>query len=657
MFGRALVSKSAETNLYADSDVSQPVPVVPTGVLAVDKQKGDLLELSWDDVDNYGYNVYRTAPGGRLKLNTYLIQETSYLVGALTEDTEYTFVVTGVNGLGTESADSSSATETPTSISFSDSRIRTFTYQVKINSVLRSDIIIESVDLGYGSSPATARFTIPKDPITTAGLPAIDDDVEVIVNSRSLFKGDIKNVQDVVTVRRKGVSYMAYSKVIDQTKNPVTWDYILSTAKTYSGLNVTDQNQLQALETIANYLGNYRLYYNMQTDVVEQYKLGTGYWSRSIALGKNIIDYDVTENNLNVVTKVTVRGDRKRTRVEWQVFIPEVTPIVSPGGETSFVYAKTISAFNVSNIRVDAMMSLSQPTFEWDEDVAVVPDDFGLVAWDDNTVDQKKTVVDYHNPSENWRSAGTKIDYIYEKVGNDDIPVQAVVTATSASTIFKADTSVGHATRSGREGHPEEAIDFGWVRICNGVNELPGPYRYSYEYKDELPTEVSVGSGTPAVTITDTSYKIFVNNAPTAYETSVDNTTEVLAAMTARANGELEKLNRPSLSGRIKILGDETFDLKTLVTVKGEQLDVIRVSHSFVNGFTTEIELTNEKFRINVPPYQTIQKTVYDKNLVNQLLSNVDMLAIQLQQAKTTGYFEQDKNTITLTTPFSLFSD
>ncbi len=635
----------------------QKAPTIPTGLFATDMQKGDLIRLRWTDDENYGYNVYRTAPGPRVKLNTYVITDNQYYVGNLTLLQPYSFVVVGVNGIDTESGDSNVASATPTIIDFQGQRYTTYSFSVKVNGVARAQTILESVELGYGTSPSTSKFYIPEDPITATNLPEIDDEVEIIVNGSSIFKGIIKNKEDVINIREKKVAYIAYSKVILQTYNPTTWAQILAAQADYYGLNITDQNQLQAEETIANYIGNYRLYYNMQTDTTERYELGTGYWNRGIVLGTNIVEYDITENNLNKITKVTVRGDRKRTRVAWQplsMYRRLLNSVDYPGITITYYYNQ-IDAFNIGNIKVEAFQSVGQPEFEFDPEVSMIPSDYGMTAWEDGTVGPKQKVVKFTNPAADWRGAGARVDYVYEKVGDKDVPISALIELTSSPRVYAARTSTGHAVRAGRT--PEENVDLGWCRYA--LPNLVGGsgYRINYEYEEENPTEVSVGSGTPAITITDTQYKIFVNNAPEAGELTTDNTAEVLAAMLARANGELAKFNLPELSGRIKIVGDETFDLKTQVQVKGQMLDVIRVVHNFVNGFTTELELTNEKFRINVPPYQNVQKTVYDKNLLLQAISRIDRLALDLQARINTTYVEQDKNQITLTSPFALYGD
>lgn len=652
-YGNAVVSiEDSVKDFYGSVVVIQPVPLVPTNLFATDMQKGDLVRLTWDDDANYGYNVYQISPGARTKLNTYVITENHYYAGGLTTNTSYRFVVVGVNGAGTESADSNIVAAIPTAINLATDRYLSFTYSVKINGVARTDVILETVELGYGTSPSTSRFSIASDP-NAAGLPVSEDDVEIIVNTISIFKGVIKNITKTITARSQGISFIAYSKSIYDTYTPVTWAYTLQILEEY-GLNITDQNDLEARETIANFKGNYRLYYNMTTDAFEEYQLGTGYWNRAVAIGKNIIEYNISKDTLNKVNKVTVRGDRKRYKTNWQSlsFFTKVLSSYHYGTTTITQYYHQISAFNVSNIEVEALQSDGQPAYTFDPEVSVVPSDYGMIDWDDNTIEPKQKVLTVINPSISWVSSSTEIEYAYDRVGDKDIPVTAVIDLTARPVIYLANNRTGHAYRVGRKTDGSEDIDLGWVRYSLPHYTYNASYRVSYEYEEELPTEVTVGSGTPAITVTDTQYQIKID-----YLNGTNNTTEVIAAMTARANAELAKVNRPVLSGTIKIIGDETFNLKTLVTVEGESLDVIRVVHDFKSGFTTQLELTNEKFRVNIPEYKEKQDSIYNNTLIQQSLSRIDKLAKELQQRINTQYTWQDKNTYIPKSSVSLYAD
>jgi hypothetical protein len=105
---------------------------------------------------------------------------------------------------------------------------------------------------------------------------------------------------------------------------------------------------------------------------------------------------------------------------------------------------------------------------------------------------------------------------------------------------------------------------------------------------------VSVGGGAVTRSITDSQYQIVADGV-----TGYNNSAFMTQAMLDRANAELEKLNTPSITGTVTILGDETIDLRQTITYKGETLDVVHVSHDFTNGFTTSVSVTNESLRLN----------------------------------------------------------
>ena len=119
---------------------------------------------------------------------------------------------------------------------------------------------------------------------------------------------------------------------------------------------------------------------------------------------------------------------------------------------------------------------------------------------------------------------------------------------------------------------------------------------------DSAPPVVTVGSGTPAKSITDTQYEIVSNSSTTSLSGgsgsmfSGTNVGSVDTRMRARALAELAKANIPPISGNLTVIGDETIDLRSSVSIKGQLLEVSHVSHSFQNGYITTISLTNEPF-------------------------------------------------------------
>lgn len=657
-YGRTSIVKDSVKDLYGVATVSQPLPVIPTGLITTDMKKGDLIKLNWASDSNYGYNVYTTAPGLRTKRNNTAVIGTEFLAGNLTENTAYTFVIVGVNGEGIESADSVSAIGTPTFPAFTGgaSRFVNYTYSVKINGSTRSDIILNNIELGYGSTPATARFTIPKDP-ETAGLPVINDGVECIVNGRTLFKGIIKNIEKSLSSSGMAVSFISFSKLIDYNSSCVDQAYIEQNLAEY-GIDVTDQTWLQAYETIANQQGNFRLYYNMLTDIIEWYQLGTGTWNRSVTIGKNVMEWNVTEDTLNRVTKIIVIGGRRRIQTKWLplIFVSTKTYTGVLNQEISYSQEARVEAYNIGNIEIQGHASVGEIQYEFDPNISIVPSDvynytYGggtgggkRTEWHDGTKEPRQVLKKYTEAPSDWVSVGTNIAYQYLGVGNTQIPVMARITLTSAAKKTVPVIGSGTAIREGRI--PSENINYGFIRWAETPWTARGGCRIRYTYEEDAPIVV-VGSGSISRTITDTQYIID------------DNSTEeyVLAEMLKRANAELDKADVSNKNGRIKILGDENFDLKTRVNVYGEMLDVIRVTHDFSNGYTTDIELTNEKFRFNIPPYQEQRKQVEYERKTTGTQSYLQYIARKISQVPSTNPSQQDPVKSIPKSPYALYGD
>jgi fibronectin type 3 domain-containing protein len=98
---------------WSGMTMSNTIPSVPSGLSATpgDKQ----VNLSWaasTDTNTIGYNLYRNGT----KINTSVLTGTSYNDTGLTNGTTYSYTLTGVNGNGGESAQSSSVTATPKAV-------------------------------------------------------------------------------------------------------------------------------------------------------------------------------------------------------------------------------------------------------------------------------------------------------------------------------------------------------------------------------------------------------------------------------------------------------------------------------------------------------------------------------------------------------------
>jgi hypothetical protein len=91
-------------------------PAAPTGLVAT--AGNDLVELDWDDnneIDLYGYNVYRsmTSGSGYGKINITVVDDSNYTDNTVVNGTPYFYVVTAVDINDNESGYSDEATTIP----------------------------------------------------------------------------------------------------------------------------------------------------------------------------------------------------------------------------------------------------------------------------------------------------------------------------------------------------------------------------------------------------------------------------------------------------------------------------------------------------------------------------------------------------------------
>jgi len=146
-----------------------------------------------------------------------------------------------------------------------------------------------------------------------------------------------------------------------------------------------------------------------------------------------------------------------------------------------------------------------------------------------------------------------------------------------------------------------------FVEILQTYDFYTGTVEVEYTV-DTPPPVVTEGSGIPSKSITDSQYEIILNqvgvplsgwssskfgNDPTG---GSNNAGSVEYRMRVRALAELARASNPPVGGNITVVGDETIDLRSSVLIKGQLLEVSHVSHSFQDGFTTTVTLTNEPF-------------------------------------------------------------
>ena len=110
--------------------------------------------------------------------------------------------------------------------------------------------------------------------------------------------------------------------------------------------------------------------------------------------------------------------------------------------------------------------------------------------------------------------------------------------------------------------------------------------RVLYTYKGKR-YSYTVGSGSPNRYIVQGITPIF-NEEDEEYGLPGDNLDEVMETLIDAANTEFHKSDLPLKEGSLQILGDETLDLRTMVN----GLDIVRIQHSFNDGFRTTLELS-----------------------------------------------------------------
>ena len=765
VISRMTYTKFAGLDKRAELDsILQPTPVAPISLTATDLATGDSIRLDWPSSGSPGYNVYKSTGGPFTKVNNIVLGsgETTYIVGGLTTGVAVTFHVKGVNGEGTESAASPTDVETPT-LDLTQSKFTSPTWSVKINAVTDPEIVLEEVKLGYGSDLSRATFFKVED---SASL-SEGDDVEVIVNSRTVFKGIISTKTDVFSGSGIRFNYSAASSIVSLTKSIVKRNRLdgtvfnrpedgieilpsyesagvsatsvpslggdtiqtlnvstktttttpsgltaevyapkglgvgspkTSTSAPASGVRVekpklfndingtprvptritdpnitsslispivatpvrksvseilqfilgyvptdtpsltpgqtvlTDIDLLTSAETVLKRLGNFRLYYNIDTDQVEVYQIGSGGKSqRLLEKGKHILESNIVESTQDIVDEVTV--------VSSPVHVYAVTPVVtdfnhslaviSPDGSRRI--AVTLEGRNIGNIAAEGFQN-SPPSMDYNGQIQVLPEDagYGNGYWPyDATTNSPERDAGFRSAVRSirymladWRPLASTIEYW----GRDKD--KATVYFGEFPKIWFVDTRVARFITLNLGG---AALEFP-IRVFIRFFLRVGPARVRYEF-DADPLVVRVGSGSVKRTITENSFRPYTG-------IQGNNIDEVISAMATRADGEYRRLNHSQKTGSITILGDETVDLRT--TVNG--LDVTSVTHRFTSGFTTTVQLTNEPSILEfIPENLPSVVTELPENAVVETKDIVVVQSFDLPRA----FVDADKNVAT----------
>jgi hypothetical protein len=522
-----------------------------------------------------------------------------------------------------ESIDSSSVSISP---AFIANKFQQPAWHVQVNGTPVLDAVLERVELGFGSDLSTASFLLPKNPLTSTGNPVENDTVEVVVNDKVIFKGPIKVITDHIGSDGLKITYTAFSNIVDLNKRTIIYgafnsdnaDYRLyrynvppilsiigvsasNVPNVFPGeVNVTDQTLLAATESILNKVGNYKLYYDMVNQALSVYNFQTGgINTRSFIPGKNIIKYDINKSSENVVDQVIVVGQNPQVTSTRSVSHPHEG--ISPSGRYELSF--TLSGRNIRGIQVEGL-SREKPNIEYDMSKKINramitkyqgSGSFGLsnpsfrtenfpLSNNDSTeanadAELLPHVVHHYETSTEWN----QVPITTVQRGPDLVDVYITECPKIWKTFFLS-ANIPNSVFGLPNPETTSAI-----QVVDMQDFTVGAMRVTLTLDGDKPS-VTVGSGSISRSITDSQYQIIANST-----TGEFNSIRVLQEMQIRANAEYARLRYPKISGTISVLGDESIDLRQTILLEGLLLDIVHVSHSFTNGFTTDVTITNEK--------------------------------------------------------------
>lgn len=571
--GRVRILAESFKDFYGRLKIVQSTPILPTNLVGEDVGNGEAVYLTWDNVGNYGYNVYMKVGLSWVKQNVDILLTTAFTVGGLTELTPYTFMVRGCNGAGDESANSNEVVVTPTLI-----QDRTPSYKVYINGVHRTDAILHNVELVYGPSFSTTSFELLK-PVTSA--PVIGSEVIVTIRNRRVFLGTIVTIDDILEETNQSVTYTAVNKLWDLTWETVVRDFntqedqesgiIYNTIGmlSISGLPITgaptvwpgavslkDQNKLDAMVTIMGYCGNYKIHCDEYGNV-KYFHFGTGP-SRTFTIGKQILAQNVRTDISDQIGKVTIYRELSNQSVR-QVIMATDALVESPR-RRGYYFATSCNGYRVSDITVEVLKK-PLPQITYAEGVEVLPGHCGKTKWEDGSTEAKPPVYSVDNYNAEWAGCTAEIEYVNRDLAYVYIPFgsqlanERLMTTSYDAKFYDSD---GNETTE----RIEVADRHFWENTL---------LKITYTIESRVIQSSTVGSGAKV-----RSYH--------------DNNEDVDLA--SKASVEFDKYSKPTVGGEIIILGDETVGLMSRVN----GYDVQRVLHDFSQGFTTRISLTNEPY-------------------------------------------------------------
>lgn len=517
--------------------------------------------------------------------------------------------------------------ETPT-VNTTATRFSEPTWEVKVNGVTNSKAVLENVVLTYGDNVSSGTFSINEDP-DTGTFPSYNAPTEIFVNGRRLIKGKIKGVTSKITQRGLLKTFTVLTnittlqeKVVEvknkdfnelgileedrlnarQILNEILGYIPVGTPAQDPGeIHLTDMTLLDAARTVITRLGNFKLFWNQTTDLLEIYEFGKGgNASRQFEKGVNILNLSITENRQSKVDKVTIIGTNIQERVR-----KIVDTAIEPDSEGVHRLTFTIEDAKPRNIIVEGSQT-ARPTYEEQGQIQVLPEDMGLpvkisgpaagfAIWPvfplAEQIGNRRDDIGFRHPLKTliisiggFSQIGAAIQYENRDTAKVFISRAPRVYFTSRITAFVDNKKVGIPDTTG--------IGKTSLSVLTQIAWFRGAIRATYTKDGDCP-QVSVGSGTVERTITDSQYQIIKNDIDFP---NFDNEQAVLDLMQERADAEFKRLNRPDIGGTITVLGDETVDLRNTLIVNSQKLDIVRIVHNFTRGFTTTATVTNEIF-------------------------------------------------------------
>lgn len=486
-----------------------------------------------------------------------------------------------------------------------------FTFELKINDVAVSIVIVDTIVYNLDSTASTCTFRLPRR-FDDFGTITYGDTIKVWVNERYVFNGTVRNIIPSIQSRGETVTVTAaddrvkmdgllftnggLSKVIYNDRNPSTarTDQTTYYATAYSTaediiddimaritaiatdregavpdeldvgtLEFTDVNCGRALDMVLERVGDYkwfltpdnevRIFKQSEDDISRDRKVWVG------ELGQLASNYNVTSCRLNksyanIVNKVIFVGNRTEVQSftlldpDWSSTLEDTWNLDNKDDET---YRDVYRKFTI----MGSMGSGLKNT---------------LITHPD-----KNAVVYYYSDAGEWETVGGfSIDY-----------------NTGIVTFQEPQTRITDMETGEVEKLPLRIMYAYYGDSLTAEATATGPYNIVKVIRDEDYTSQAVSIP---------GYIARLLDAPEQY--GRDDTAEAQL----RANEELERLNQPVISGTIITVGDETWDIWKRVSIEGAtgayattysnlEAQITRIIHNLSSGFTTTINITTEK--------------------------------------------------------------